>query len=823
MWFPNEPLEGMFRLAASTLTIYKIPPTTSLAEANHCKLEPGFATFKRGSPMRLLLVGAVFLSMSTAPVRAAEKTYDVVIAGVGSGGVSAAIEAVRHGASVALLEETDWIGGQMTAAGVSTMDEHYLNVQSGIYWEFISRVQAYYAARGKSIATCYWSDRAHCFEPGVGQKILYAMIAEARKPGRTLDVMTRTRVERVLATGNRVEGVVTSSGATIRSKVLIDATEYGDVLPLVPGQYRIGKYTGNEADPNGCVQWITYTAVVKKYPNGVPEELRMKRPPPGYAEIREKFVRQLQANGNPVNRVLPVNWPIHNGYRGLPDSSSPESYTGREPEKITKTVLNWFNDYPVPISWFNRANRKKVNCEAKLKTLQLLYYVQHDLPEPLWSVANDEGYDTAYNREENLCENIPEEFKPIERQFPVMPYVRESRRMVGVYTLTAADIRREGVPPTAARTFASSIAVGDYPADLHGCSEESTLEFELERTADRPGAGTRGGLFQVPIEALIPRSTDGFLAAEKNISQTRLSNGATRLQPITMLTGQAAGLLAALAAESGNSPRRVSVGQVQKILLDEKSALSLAQFKDLPRDNPLWAAVQMVTVRGWMTGLDKENFGPGEPLKRRAAAAILAERADLHEFPPSRPRVWRSSPGVRASFEDVPLYDPDAGEIEMLWKMRAITACSEQPLKFCPDAPVTRAQFAEMFSKVLKRPVRELADANRPITRGEVAGLLASTAAEEQRPDAAQLSVQASYAGIYGAPGKPSLSVVFEDNRLFARAGDDPWFRLHPVSASEFFTTANATRWTFIKGPDGQVREVVARVGDVEIRRRRIP
>jgi hypothetical protein len=69
-----------------------------------------------------------------------------------------------------------------------------------------------------------------------------------------------------------------------------------------------------------------------------------------------------------------------------------------------KTVLNWFNDYPVPISWFDLANRKKVNCEAKLKTLQLLYYVQHDLPEPLWSVANDEGYDTPYNREENLCE-----------------------------------------------------------------------------------------------------------------------------------------------------------------------------------------------------------------------------------------------------------------------------------------------------------------------------------------------------------------------------------------------------------------------------------
>jgi hypothetical protein len=388
--------------------------------------------------------------------------------------------------------------------------------------------------------------------------------------------------------------------------------------------------------------------------------------------------------------------------------------------------------------------------------------------------------------------------------------------------LTAADIRREGVPPKASRTFASSIALGDYPVDLHGCAEDPTLELDLERNADRP-AGTRGGLFQVPLETLIPQSADGFLAAEKNISQTRLANGATRLQPITMLTGQAAGLLAALAVESGIPPRKVSVAKVQKILLDEKSALSLAQFQDVLRDHPLWPAVQLVTVRGWMAGLDKEEFGPSEPVKRRTAALILAQRAGLNEFPPSRPRLWRSAPGVRASFEDVPLYDPEAGEIEGLWKTGAITACSAQPLRFCPDAPVTRAEFVEMLSKVLKRAVERTADANRPITRGEVADLLAATAAEQQQHETVPVSAQASYAGIYGAPNQPNLTVVFEDSKLFARIGDDVWFRFYPASEWELFAIENASRWIFVKGPDGRVREVVARSGNAEIRRRRIP
>jgi len=49
------------------------------------------------------------------------------------------------GVRVALLEETDWLGGQMAAAGVSTMDGGlYSNSRPAIYEDFIGRVKAYY-------------------------------------------------------------------------------------------------------------------------------------------------------------------------------------------------------------------------------------------------------------------------------------------------------------------------------------------------------------------------------------------------------------------------------------------------------------------------------------------------------------------------------------------------------------------------------------------------------------------------------------------------------------------------------------------------------
>jgi hypothetical protein len=48
-------------------------------------------------------------------------------------------------------------------------------------------------------------------------------------------------------------------------------------------------------------------------------------------------------------------------------------------------------------------------------------------------------------------------------------------------------------------------------------------------------------------------------------------------------------------------------------------------------------------------------------------------------------------------------------------------------------------------------------------------------------------SVQRPYAGVYEAADRPRLTVIFEDDKLFARADDDPWFRIYPVSASEIF------------------------------------
>ncbi len=146
---------------------------------------------------------------------------------------------------------------------------------------------------------------------------------------------------------------------------------------------------------------------------------------------------------------------------------------------ITKTGINWANDYLYNSSaLLNRQTRKKVNCEAKLKTLHFLYYVQNELQQTDWSIANDEGFDTIYNNN-NLCDNIPQEFKEIEKHMPPLPYIRESIRIIPIKTLTAKEIYREKTPYRSKTFFNSAIAMGDYAIDLHGCKNNEIRGFPL--------------------------------------------------------------------------------------------------------------------------------------------------------------------------------------------------------------------------------------------------------------------------------------------------------------------------------------------------------
>jgi hypothetical protein len=139
--------------------------------------------------------------------------------------------------------------------------------------------------------------------------------------------------------------------------------------------------------------------------------------------------------------------------------------------------------------------------------------------------------------------------------------VRETRRILGGYVLTEQDI-------LAKVNFADSIGIDSNRQNPHGPRHSPD---GMEGSAlDEENRELVASLFtyEIPYRCLIPQRVDGLIAAGRTISANHDADGYTRNQPACMVTGQAAGVAAALSARSGVSPRDIDLELLQRSLRD---------------------------------------------------------------------------------------------------------------------------------------------------------------------------------------------------------------------------------------------------------------
>jgi hypothetical protein len=503
---------------------------------------------------RIILVVLVLLN-SCSEVKQVQT--DVLVVGGGASGVTAALQSARTGVKTLLVEETPWLGGMISAAGVSAFDGNH-NIPSGIWKEFRDKIYTHYGGPTK-VETGWVSNTL--FEPHVADSIFKAMVAKEA----TLVTEYGWTFSSVIKDSNKVQGAnfinsITGDKLEVRATVVIDATELGDAVAaagvgfdvgLEPAMARTEQIeVGNGA---GIIQDLTYVAILKDY--GKDADCTIVKPrnysPAEFDGACSDYYTDSLRKKPTVNAQTMLN------YGRLPNG---------------KFMLNWpnyGNDFYFNPIGLDRAAQDSGYALAKEQTLRFVYFIQHQLGYKHLGLAHDEF--------------------PTSDKLALIPYHRESRRIKGVVRFNMLHLAQPF--DQSASLYRTGIAVGDYPVDHH--HKKNPLAPQQLDFYPVPS-------FAIPMGALIPATMDGIVSAEKNISVSNIINGATRLQPCVMLIGQAAGTLAALAVKNEVAPRAVPIRAVQAVLLEQKAMI--LPYMDVTPTHPQFSSIHRVGATGLLRG-----------------------------------------------------------------------------------------------------------------------------------------------------------------------------------------------------------------------------
>ncbi|MFD2114198.1 FAD-dependent oxidoreductase [Paenibacillus yanchengensis] len=504
---------------------------------------------------------------------------DVIVLGGGMGGCIAALSAAKRGWRVILTEQTDWLGGQLTSQAVPP-DEHRWIEQFGCtktYREFRNRVRQYYRDNYPLTENAKqnphlnpgngWVSRL-CHEPRVALQVLEDMLAPYISSER-INVLYGYVPERATTKEDSITSVLVKHFEANDTKQLIgsyyiDATECGDLLPLVGAEYVTGAEARSEtgephaaevADPLD-MQAFTYVFAldyIEETDNTIdkPEQYdfwRQYMPSFSPYPLLSWFVQDV----NRMEEIKQFSFMEDSGdgmplwtYRRIIDKNQ---FQGLYTSDIT--LVNWpQNDYFLGAIYEVDAEERDRNLlQAKQLSLSLVYWIQTEAPRP----DGGFGYPAVRLRKDVLgtADGLAKH-----------PYIRESRRIKAQYTIVEQDVSMELRQHRGIKSYSDSVGVGSYHLDLHHTTKSNRSFF----IPTYP--------YEIPLGALLPIRIKNLLPGCKNIGTTQITNGCYRLHPSEWNIGEVAGYLAAYAMENHITPHEV-----------RSNAQHLAAFQEMIQD-----------------------------------------------------------------------------------------------------------------------------------------------------------------------------------------------------------------------------------------------
>jgi FAD dependent oxidoreductase len=430
-----------------------------------------------------------------SPAREGERVeeYDVLVVGGGNAGCAAALAAARTGARTLLVERYGFLGGTATAAMVGpwmTFHSGTDRIVGGIAQEIVERLIALGGSPGHIPDSSDYVPTITPFDPEIHKALLFDLMRES---GVHL-LLHALVVDAVRGERGTVRGATFATVGGMRTyfaKRTIDATADAFVAAAAGCELQQGDERGR-VQPSSLMFRLSHVDMdaVAAYVRDHPDQMRTSLAPAqrnahaltAVAGLYDLW-QSAQAAGIGVPREL-VSF-----------------FISPYPDEVTVNMTRVTDIDPLDPDDLTRAE-----IEARGQAMRLVAFFRERVP----GFANARIAATA-----------------------TQIGVRESRRIVGMYTLTRADILER-------HTFGDAVARSAYPIDIHNPSGSGTTTHRLPE----------GTSYEIPYRCLVPQRVDDLLVAGRCISTTHEALASTRLTPTVMTLGQAAGTAAALSLQA---------------------------------------------------------------------------------------------------------------------------------------------------------------------------------------------------------------------------------------------------------------------------------
>ena len=538
------------------------------------------------------IIGYLSLGLSL-PLTKKEYTADLIIYGGTSAAITAAVEALNSGISVIVVSPDKHLGG-LSSGGLGFTDTGDKTVIGGLAREFYQEIYAHYdqnkawrwqqkneyGNKGQGTPAVDGENRTMwIFEPHAAEKVFEKWVKEKKIQILREEFLNR-ETSGIVKDGTRIKQIKTLSGKTFKGKMFIDATYEGDLLALAGVSYHVGR----EANSMYREKWNGVQIGVLHHghwfksdidPYVIPGDKNSgllygisDQDPGQYGQADNKvqaYCFRMCLTNHPENRVSftkPANYNPANyellarvyaaGWRETFDKFDPV------PNKKTDTnnhgpfssdFIGMNYDYP-EASYERRDEIIKAHREYQQG---LLYFMANDssMPDDVrqefsqWGLAKDEFIDNG--------------------NWPHQLYIREARRMQGLYVMTEHDTFSD-------REVTNPVGMGSYALDSHNVQRYIKPDGYVQNEGDIGVEPKKP--YSISYGSLVPKETEcQNLLVPVCLSSSHIAFGSIRMEPVFMILGQSAAAAAVLAIKENVSVQQVDYNALQKVLIQRGQVL----------------------------------------------------------------------------------------------------------------------------------------------------------------------------------------------------------------------------------------------------------